>query len=113
MKVTIEPGAATEFGVEVYCDKDGKGGFPIAIEPSSKTLRLGTVKAPFELKAGERVELRVFLDKSMIEVFANDRQAAVASHKYAPENLGVALFSKGGDVVTKEIKSWNLRSIYP
>ena len=68
---------------------------------------------PSELKAGERVELRVYLDKSMIEVFANDRQAAVASHKYAPENLGIGLFSKGGDVVVKEIKGWKMKPIYP
>jgi hypothetical protein len=35
----------------------------------------------------------------MIEVFANDRQAAGAPHKYAPENVGVSIFSKDGDVL--------------
>ena len=30
---------------------------------------------------------------------ANDRQAASAPHKYAPESHGVSIFSKGGDVV--------------
>lgn len=112
LKVSIEPGAAREFGVEVYCDKDGKGGFPISIEPASKTLRLGSVNVPFELRTSERVELRVFLDKSMIEVFANDRQAAVALHKYASENLGISLFSRGGDVVVKEVRSWKMNSIW-
>ncbi|MHC4338372.1 MAG: GH32 C-terminal domain-containing protein [Planctomycetota bacterium] len=33
------------------------------------------VNAPFELKKGEPLRLRVFLDKPMLEVFANDRQA--------------------------------------
>jgi beta-fructofuranosidase len=70
------------------------------------------VNVPFELKSGEGVELRIFLDKSMIEVFANDRQAAVASHKYASGNLGISLFSKGGDVVVKEVRSWKMRSIW-
>jgi sucrose-6-phosphate hydrolase SacC (GH32 family) len=112
LKVSIESGAAREFGVEVYCDKEGSGGFHIGIEPESKILRLGAVKVPFELKTGERVELRVFLDKSMIEVFANDRQAAVVLYKYAPENLGISFFSKGGDVLVKEVKSWKMRSIW-
>ena len=48
----------------------------------------------------------------MIEVFVNDRQAAVASHKYARENLGISPFSKGGDVVVSEVKSWRMKSIY-
>ena len=113
LKVSIEPGTASEFGVEVYCDTEGKGGLPISIEPGSNVLRVGAVKVPFELNGGERAELRIFLDKNVIEVFANDRQAAVASQKYAPENLGISLFSKGGDVVVKEVKGWKMKSIYP
>ena len=113
LKVSIEPGAAKEFGVEVYGDGEGRGGFPIAIEPEGKTLRLGAMKVPFEMKAGEPVELRVFLDRNMIEVFASDRQAAVATHKYEPGNVDIRLFSKGGDVVVKEVKGWKMKSIYP
>ena len=30
LNVLIEPGAASEFGVTVYCDREGKGGFPIS-----------------------------------------------------------------------------------
>jgi sucrose-6-phosphate hydrolase SacC (GH32 family) len=111
-KVVMKPGAAKQFGVQVYCDKDGANGFPIMVEPETKTLALGEMKVPFELKPGEDLTLRVFLDKNMIEVFVNDRQAAVAPHKYAPENLGVSLFSKGGDVVVKEVKGWKMKSIY-
>jgi len=48
----------------------------------------------------------------MIEVFANDRQAAVAPHKYAPENLGVSLVTNGGDATVKEVKGWKMKSIY-
>ena len=112
IKAVIQPGPARQFGVQVYCDKEGNHGFPIAVEPEKKTLTLGETKVPFELKAAENLELRVFLDKSIIEVFVNDRQAALSPHKYAPENLGVRLFSKGGDVVAKEVKGWKMRSIY-
>ncbi len=113
IKVHFEPGTAKEFGVEVYCDADGRHGFPITVDPGGKVLRLGDLKVPFEPKAGESVNLRVFLDKNMIEVFANDRQAAVASHRYAPGNLGIQLFSRGGDTVATEVKSWKMKSSYP
>jgi beta-fructofuranosidase len=75
-------------------------------------LRVGKVNAPFALKEGEDLSLRVFIDKNLVEVFANDRQAAVAAHPYDPGNLGVSLFSKGGDAVAKEVRSWRMNSIY-
>ena len=48
----------------------------------------------------------------MIEVFANDRQAAVAWHKYDPKDIYVNLFSQGGEVKVKSISSWKMNSIY-
>ena len=56
--------------------------------------------------------MRVFIDKNLVEVFANDRQAAVAAGKYVPENLAVRLFSNGGDILVKQITCWKMKSIY-
>jgi sucrose-6-phosphate hydrolase SacC (GH32 family) len=103
---------AQQFGVRVYCDEEGNRGFPIIFEPRVKVMTLGKTKIPFDLKAGEDLHLRIFLDKSFIEVFANDRQAALAPHQYDPENLGVTLFSKDGSMQVKEVKGWKMRSIY-
>jgi beta-fructofuranosidase len=75
-------------------------------------MTLGNTKIPFELKAGEDLQLRIFLDKSFIEVFVNERQAALAPHKFAPENLGITLFSNEGSMQVKEVKGWKMRSIY-
>ncbi|MEZ6077347.1 MAG: GH32 C-terminal domain-containing protein [Pirellulaceae bacterium] len=85
LNVALKPGTAAQFGVEVHCDEQGTNGFQIAVEPASKSLRLGDTVAPFELQAGEDLELRVFIDKNVIEVFANERQAVVASHPYDPQ----------------------------
>jgi sucrose-6-phosphate hydrolase SacC (GH32 family) len=58
--------------------------------------------------------LRVFIDKNFVEVFANDRQAAVAAAgAYVQTNTGVTLFSKGGDTVVTRLRSWKMKSIYP
>jgi hypothetical protein len=48
----------------------------------------------------------------MVEVFLNDRQAAVASHRYAPGNLGIQLFSRGGEALAAGVKGWKMKSIY-
>lgn len=112
LKIVFQPGSARKLGVEVYCGRDGRTGFPITFEPEAETLTMGETKIPFALQPAEDLELRVFLDKSIIEVFANNRLAALAPHRYAPEHLGVNLFSEGGSVRAKEVESWKLRSIY-
>ncbi len=112
LSVVFKSSAAKEFGMDVLCDKNGENGIRIAVLAESKTLRVGNVNAPFEIKNGEDLTLRVFIDKNLVEVFANDRQAAVAAREYAPEDLGISLFSKGGDVVVKDVKGWKMKSIY-
>jgi len=110
LSVTIKPTSAKEYGVSVFCDKDGRG-FPVTIKPESKVLAMGEIEPPFELKKGEDLNLRIFLDKSMVEVFVNDRQAAVYMHKHHKENVGISLFSKDGDI-TATVKGWKMKSIY-
>jgi beta-fructofuranosidase len=112
LKITFAAPLPAEFGVNVLCDGDGKNGFTISSGNESKTLTVGYVDPPFELEKGEDLTLRVFIDKSMIEVFANDRQAAVAWHEYEPDNLHVSLFSKGGPVTVEKIEAWRMNSAY-
>ncbi|MFM8733672.1 MAG: GH32 C-terminal domain-containing protein, partial [Pirellulales bacterium] len=112
LEVVIAAPTAKEFGINVLCDEKGENGFTIASGAGSKTLTVGYVQPPFQLEENEDLTLRIFIDKSMIEVFANDRQAAVAWHEYKPENLHVSLFAKGGDLVVKRVTAWNMKSIY-
>jgi len=110
LSVAIKPASAKEYGVSVFCDKNGKG-FPVTIKPERRILSMGDIKPPFKLKKGENLNLRIFLDKSMVEVFVNDRQAAVYMQQHEKENVGISLFSKGGDITAKVI-GWKMKSIY-
>lgn len=112
LKITLQPGSARKCGIQVYCDPQGRNGFPITFEPAEKILSMGETKIPLALPPGEDLELRVFLDKSIIEVFANDRLAALAPYRYAPGDLGVSLLSEGGSVLARKVDAWKLRSIY-
>jgi len=112
LEIVLEAPSAPEFGVNVLCEQDGKKGFSIASGKASKTLTVGYIHPPFELREGEDLTLRIFIDKNMIEVFANDRQAAVAWHEYDPGDLNISLFSKGGDLKCKRISSWKMKSCF-
>jgi beta-fructofuranosidase len=66
------------------------------------------------LKKSETVKLRVFVDKSVVEVFANDRQAI--SRRVYPErsdSLGVVLFANGSGAQFKNVKSWEMAPANP
>ncbi len=111
LNLTIQPGNATEYGVQVFCDANGHG-LPITIKLADKTLVVGDTVAPFELKKGEATKLSIFLDKGMVEVFANDRQAVVAMQAHKPEDVGISLFSRGGQIAVKRVTAWKMKSIY-
>ncbi len=65
------------------------------------------------LQAGETLALRIFVDRSSIEVFANEGQATMTSRIYPKETrLGIELFTEGGDVIVKELTYWNLKDIW-
>ena len=54
--------------------------------------------APFALNAGENLNLRIFIDRALVEVFINERQAVVQSQLHKPEDVGICLYSRGGDI---------------
>ena len=113
LKLVFKAPKAKEFGLDVLCDKDGKKGLRIVVNPKNKTLKVGPVTAPFVLKDGEDLTLRVFIDKNLVEVFANDRQAVMNAPKLVSlDNTGAILFSEGGDVKVETATSWKMKSVY-
>jgi beta-fructofuranosidase len=69
--------------------------------------------ASFQLDQGENVKLRIFIDKSIIEVFANGKQC-VAMRVYPGRNdsVGVSIRSHGEPAELKSLDAWQMRSIY-
>jgi len=112
LRFAVELAKASEFRLDVRCGHGGDGGIPVVIDRGNGTLSLGESRAPFALKDGEPLELRVFLDKNVIEVFANDRQAIVASHPMTLDHGHVRAIVRGGDAVIRELRSWRMRSTY-
>ena len=66
-------------------------------------------QAPLELRDGETLKLRIFLDRSLLEVFANGRQCITQRiYPTRPDSLGVGLFSRGGSVRVRSLQAWDL-----
>ncbi|MBM3889812.1 MAG: hypothetical protein FJ388_11905, partial [Verrucomicrobia bacterium] len=70
--------------------------------------------APFALEPGELLTLRVFVDRSVVEVFANDRQAALRRiYPQRPDSVGVSVFANGGAAKVRQVKAWQMAPSNP
>jgi beta-fructofuranosidase len=69
--------------------------------------------APLALDDKEPLTLRVFIDRSVLEVFANGRQAlAVRVYPGREDSLGVSLRAQGKPARLNSLDAWQMKSIY-
>lgn len=121
LELQIEPQDAKQVGVKVCRSPDREEETLLFYDATDKTLKLDTNKsslaegakkieaAPFALRPGELLTLRVFLDRSVVEVFANDRQAALRRiYPQRPDSVGVSVFANGGAAKVRQVKAWRM-----
>jgi beta-fructofuranosidase len=70
--------------------------------------------APFALATGEALRLRVFVDRSVVEVFANDRLCLTKRvYPSRHDSLGVQLFATGGLAMALAGAAWEMAPVWP
>ncbi|QMU29465.1 glycoside hydrolase family 32 protein [Adhaeribacter radiodurans] len=90
----------------------------ISIESSySSTLPDVGIRAPetatVNLGPGETVKLRVFIDKSVIEVFVNGKQCvAMRVYPGRDDSTGVSIRAQGQEAELLSLDAWQMKSIY-
>lgn len=119
------PDEATELGIGVRCAPDGteqtlirydrlQGRLFIDRQRSSITedTQKDTREGPLLLATDEPLLLHIFVDRSVIEVFANYR-LCMSSRIYPSRNdsLGIGLFAHGGSARLKALDVWEMGSI--
>ena len=63
---------------------------------------------------GENLRLRVFVDKSVVEVFINERlYMALRVYPGREDSLGISLQAQGQEAVLKSLDCWELEPIWP
>ncbi len=142
LALDIEPGSARRVGLRVCCSPDGAEQTEIVFDPAAGTLSVDISKsslspeiiwpwpwpykgerrpdvnhvqtAPFALASGETLNLRVFLDGSILEVFANNRQCLTQRlYPTRRDSTGVLLFSQGGAARVRTLAAWEMAATNP
>ncbi len=125
LELTIQPNASTQYGIKVCVSEDSREETVVYYDLKDKKLKVDTRKsglsfgrkiieeAPFELNEGEPLVLRIFVDKSIVEVYANDRQAIARRIYPTLGGTGITLFSTDGNINAKSIKAWEIMPSNP
>jgi len=116
----------SQLGVKVCASPDGEEQTLIYYDDDHKMLKIDTTRSslsegtrtieclPLELKPGEPLKLRIFVDKSVVEAFANDRQAVMRRiYPTRKDSVGVSIFATGGDAKVPVLKKWDIMPSNP
>jgi beta-fructofuranosidase len=137
IEAVIDPGAAREFGLNVLRSPDGSEKTKIGVyrkglmsasknhfndvlvldmsdsSTSADILARAPEMAPFVIKDGEPVVFRVFIDRSVVEVFVNGEQAAaIRVYPEGEESVGISAYAKGMSSTLQSMKVWQMKTIY-
>jgi beta-fructofuranosidase len=121
----IAPGSARRVGLAVRAALDGSEETRILVDRDTGELVFDATRsgvdgrrireaAPFALSDGEPLQLRVFVDRSVVEVYANHRQA-IARRVYpgGTASTGIRLFSEGGTAEFRCVRAWGMMPSNP
>ena len=120
---TIDPGAASEAGVEVLKSADGRevtrvgydaAAGQIVLDLSSSSLNSAVFNrerrtAPYRPPSGQPIRLHVFVDHSVVEVFVDGREAfSFRSYPTLADADRVDLYARGGTAAA-DVEVWTLQ----
>lgn len=118
--VTIDPLDAKGFEIELR--SGGSEKTVLSYDAASRILKLNRDKSGAALK-GERevqlnpsgeVKLRIFLDRSSLEIFANDGEAVMTARVYPKStSTGINFIPKGGEINLERVSFYRLAEGIP
>jgi len=121
--IEVPAESVAHFSLNVLCAPDDTEQTVIQYQAAAGRLVINATKsgdgprqgesAPLQLQPGEPLVLRVFLDKSFVEVFANDRQAAVVRVYPKPDSTGVVLVAGEAEVKVSRLQAWDMMESSP
>jgi sucrose-6-phosphate hydrolase SacC (GH32 family) len=134
LKLKIKSTGNHEYGIKICSSPNGEEETSISYSPAENKLKVDLTKtsldqnlmsgfyeangllqeADLELNEAEILELHIFIDRSVLEVFVNNKLCL--THRIYPtreDSQGVVLFSKGGEVEVPELQAWKLHPSNP
>jgi len=85
---------------------------PVRLRFTESELTVVDVKAPLRLTAGKELRLHLFLDRSVLEVFANDTVCITKTIALPGSPLTLTIHAETGVAGTSLVEAWPMKSIW-
>lgn len=121
----LEPGTAKQFGIKVRRSPGGEEETLLYYDEEASTLNVNRMKTTldrFERSKGiqggklelngENLKLHIYLDRSMIEAYANGlKSLTTRAYPSRPDSLGLQIWGDGS-ILVKSMQVWEMNSAY-
>ncbi len=104
LKTEIESAGAEEYGIAVH-------GQTVHYFPSRHELQVGSVTVPLTL-ADNKLRLRILVDRSSVEIFADEGEVTFSLVDLQKESQDVTFFARGGKIKVTKLEANRLESIW-
>lgn len=104
IELTLLPGSASKLGLRLR-----SGALEVGYDPATRTLSLPGRSVV--LPPTKELKLRIFLDRTTVDVYAGHGEGSLISHTQGLTAKGdaVSLFSEGGETKVRGLKAWVLQ----
>ncbi len=107
-EIDLQSAARVSLGV-----KSGNKGAQAPVNFNGLELQVLDAKAPLSLAKGERrLRLRIFIDRSVLEVFANETVCITKTIAPLEASAALEIRAEGGSAVAKRIQAWPMKTIW-
>ena len=137
LEAVIDPGKAREVGLRILRSPNGEEQTTISLmmhayawplnsgkrelmidvsqaSLSSKIASRSPEIGPLYLEDGEPLRVRVFIDRSIVEVFANGRQClTLRAYPTRKDSTGVSVFARGSEANLVSLNAYQMKSAWP
>jgi sucrose-6-phosphate hydrolase SacC (GH32 family) len=124
LRARLEPGDAAAVGLSLLRSPDGaeetllvydRAGGRLALDRTGASLspevRRDVCSAPLPVEPGAPLELRIFVDRSIIEVCAGESWLSARVYPTRPDSLGLGLFAGDGNA-RATLERWEMEAIW-
>ena len=110
IKAEIDLQSATSVGLGI---KSGNKAPQALVNFNGLELQVLDAKAPLTLaKADRKLELEIFIDRSVLEVFANETACVTKTISALEANAALEIHAEGGNANAKRIQAWPIKTIW-
>jgi len=111
LEISVEVDMASAKNLQLQIS-DGQSP-PVAISFNGSELQVLDTPAPLRPKlGGSKLRLRIFTDRSVLEVFANDTVCITKVIPPFASSANLAIHATGGDAKLKRLQAWPMQSIW-